>query len=123
MQPTDPTAAILNTVTPTSTTAALAGQQPLEKASEDKEPQPTPSDVPGGFPVTPADELNKTIGVNPLPAAAGAINPIQLAPGEKVPETISTQGINDNVKLDKESYEKSDALAGVDTQLPPVTSN
>ncbi|KAI9167287.1 Cruciform DNA-recognizing protein 1 [Paramyrothecium foliicola] len=119
----DSTAAILNTVTPTSTTAKLAGEQPLEKDSLEREPQATPSDVPGGFPATPADELNKPISINPLPAAAGAVNPIKLEPGEKIPETVAAQGINDNVKLDKESYEKSDALAGVDTQLPPVSSN
>ncbi|KJZ72461.1 hypothetical protein HIM_08130 [Hirsutella minnesotensis 3608] len=84
----------------------------------------TPTVGPGGFPGTPAEE-NKTIGINPLPAAVGGINPIKLSPGEKIPENVSGQGVNDNVKLDKESYERSDALPGVntDTQLPPVSKN
>ncbi|PHH67406.1 hypothetical protein CDD81_15 [Ophiocordyceps australis] len=76
-----------------------------------KEGTSTPSDLPGGFPVTPANE-DKTFGVNPLPAAPGAVNPIQLAPGEKIPDSAKSQGLNDNVKLDKASYEKSDALPG-----------
>ncbi|KAF5023849.1 hypothetical protein F66182_4107 [Fusarium sp. NRRL 66182] len=147
-------AAILNTVTPTSTTAAMAGEQPLENkttesktlddqvanetATEDKAdgaltfqqstqdeklPLETPSDIPGGFPVTPANELDKVIGINPLPATEGAGNPIKLEPGEKIPESITAQSTDKYVRLDKESYEKSDALPGVETELPPVSSN
>lgn len=125
-------AGILNSVTPHSTTAALAGEQPIEtkpavaKAVEaplDDEPKATPSDIPGGFPVTPANELDKSFGINPLPAADGAVNPITLAPGEKVPESITSQSTNGHVKLDKESYEKSDALPGVQTELPPISKN
>ncbi|CAM1501017.1 Fc.00g101790.m01.CDS01 [Cosmosporella sp. VM-42] len=127
----DTPAGILNSVTPQSTTAALAGEQPIEtKPAETKavetpldEPKATPSDVPGGFPITPANELENTFGVNPLPAADGAVNPITLAPGEKVPENITSQSTNGHVKLDKESYEKSDALPGIETELPPVSKN
>ncbi|PHH73044.1 hypothetical protein CDD80_4091 [Ophiocordyceps camponoti-rufipedis] len=68
----------------------------------------TPTVGPGGFPATPTAEEDKSVSVNPLPAAAGAVNPISLAPGEKVPESASA--VHDNVKLDKDSYEKSDAL-------------
>ncbi|KAK0386718.1 hypothetical protein NLU13_6553 [Sarocladium strictum] len=114
-----PAAAIINTVTPESTTAKMAGEQPLEKNPEVE----TPSDVPGGFPITPATELDKPIGIAPLPAADGAVNPITLAPGEKIPESITAQDINKHVKLDKESYENSDALAGVNMDLPPVSKN
>lgn len=97
----------------------MASEQPVEKP----EGIATPSDVPGGFPATPQTELDKPISVNPLPAAAGAINPIQLAPGEEVP-TVGIESTNEHVKLDKESYEKSDALPGVvAADLPPVTSN
>lgn len=97
----------------------MASEQPVEKP----EGIATPSDVPGGFPATPQTELDKTVSVNPLPAAAGAINPIQLAPGEEVP-SVGIESTNEHVKLDKESYEKSDALPGVvAADLPPVTSN
>lgn len=118
--PEAPAAAIMNTVTPESTTAALAKDVPLEK---DTEPAPTPSDVPGGFPITPAAELDKPIGISPLPAAEGGVNPITLKPGAKVPHSIAGSNVNEHVKLDKESYEKSDALPGVDTELPPITKN
>lgn len=122
-KPTD--IALLNTVTPASTTATLAGKQPIEpthhqeKAAEapvEEEPRATPSgaDIPGGFPITPANELDKFFGVNPLPATAGAVNPVDLAPGEKLPETVAGQNTHSNVKLDKESYEKSDALPSVE---------
>ncbi|KAH0498503.1 hypothetical protein TgHK011_005756 [Trichoderma gracile] len=115
----DPAAALINTVTPQSTTAAMASEQPVDKP----EGAATPSDVPGGFPVTPSAELDKPVGVNPLPAAAGAVNPIKLEPGEKVPD-VGVESTNNHVKLDKESYEKSDALPGVDVaDLPPITSN
>ncbi|KAH6968783.1 hypothetical protein DER45DRAFT_607518 [Fusarium avenaceum] len=129
------TAAILNTVTPTSTTAAMASEQPIEnkatepKTFEDKSghdeklPLETPSDIPGGFPITPANELDKVFGVNPLPASEGAGNPIKLEAGEKIPESITTQSTDKYVKLDKESYEKSDALPGIETDMPPVLPN
>ncbi|KAL6906697.1 carbohydrate-binding module family 48 protein [Trichoderma evansii] len=115
----DPAAAFISTATPQSTTAKMASEQPIEKP----EGTATPSDVPGGFPVTPSTELDKPVSVNPLPAAVGAINPIKLAPGEEVP-AVGIESTTEHVKLDKESYEKSDALPGVDaTELPPVTSN
>ncbi|KAF5674344.1 5' amp-activated kinase subunit beta-2 [Fusarium heterosporum] len=128
-------AAILNTVTPTSTTAAMASEQPIEhKATEpntldnkslheENLPLETPSDIPGGFPITPANELDKVFGVNPLPASEGAGNPIQLQAGEKIPESLTAQSTDKHVKLDKESYEKSDAYPGIETDLPPVLPN
>ncbi|KAI3394680.1 hypothetical protein diail_2427 [Diaporthe ilicicola] len=120
-------AAIMNSASADSTTAQLAKDVPLEKDIK-AQPEPEtetkaeaadakPSDLPGSFPETPAaDELNKTIGVNPLPAAAGGLNPIKLAPGEPVPNDFKTADVNSNVKLDAESYEKSDALPGVDSK-------
>ncbi|OAA35064.1 hypothetical protein NOR_08156 [Metarhizium rileyi] len=89
----------------------------------------TPSDLPGGFPVTPSNEAadleNETVSVNPLPGTApGTSNPIKLAPGEKIPESITTQNINQYVKLDKESYEKSDTLPtapALSTDIPPIS--
>ncbi|KXT15225.1 hypothetical protein AC579_1375 [Pseudocercospora musae] len=61
-----------------------------------------------------------TLGVAPLPATGGAGNPIHLQPGEPVPDpsTITRSTVDSNVKLDKESYEKSDAAAPV---LPATT--
>ncbi|KZL76669.1 carbohydrate-binding module family 48 protein [Colletotrichum tofieldiae] len=121
----DTSAAIMNTVTPESTTAALAKDVPLEKKEE--LPQATPSDIPGGFPVTPAaNELDKTLGVNPLPAQDVTAEPVTVAPGEPIPPSAKTGDINDQVKLDKEAYEDSSALPGLskeETTLPAVTSN
>src|SRR6185437_11087378 len=91
----DPAAAFISTVTPQSTTAKMASEQPIEKP----EGTATPSDVPGGFPVTPSTELDKPVSVNPLPAAAGAVNPIKLAPGEEVP-AVGIESTNEHVKLD-----------------------
>ncbi|TLD28839.1 hypothetical protein PspLS_03262 [Pyricularia sp. CBS 133598] len=124
-------AAIINSVAPEATTVALAADAPLEK-KDDKEPAAATegemskdskdSPVPGAFPETPAAELDKEVKVNPLPASDGAVNPIKLAPGEKIPEEFKTADINANVKLDPESYEKADTLAGVSTTLPPISS-
>lgn len=117
----------------------MATEQPIEtkpldqKLTADKSADPvtsdnvpettTLSDIPGGFPVTPANDLDTFVSVNPLPASEGGVNPIKLEPGEKIPESITTQSTDKYVKLDKESYEKSDALPGVETELPPVSSN
>ncbi|OAQ99824.1 hypothetical protein LLEC1_07089 [Akanthomyces lecanii] len=79
--------AAINTVGPGSTTAAMAGQQPLEK--------------------------DKLVGINPLPASETGVNPISLNPGEKVPQELTAGDIHKHVKLDKESYEKSDTLVGI----------
>ncbi|PQK13394.1 hypothetical protein BB8028_0004g03250 [Beauveria bassiana] len=78
---------VLNTIGPGSTTATMAGQQPLEK--------------------------NKLASINPLPASETGVNPINLKPGEKVPQQFATGDIHKHVKLDKESYEKSDFLIGI----------
>ncbi|KAK7398453.1 Cruciform DNA binding protein [Neonectria punicea] len=154
-----PAAAVINSAAPSSSTAVMAGEQPVlanaaddtkvidekhvnetpaettteskplnEKVLDEKaaEPQPTPTEIPGFFPVTPATELDKSIGINPLPASEGGVNPISLQPGEKIPESITAQSTDAHVKLDKESYEKSDALPGfegINTELPPVSSN
>ncbi|KAI0453434.1 hypothetical protein F5B21DRAFT_479293 [Xylaria acuta] len=119
------TTAIMSSAAPVSTTAALAADAPLEKKEEtpvaaesdvkdEKVEKGEQSDLPGTFPETPAAEPSDegSFSVNPLPAAAGAVNPIKLAPGEKIPEDITAQGTTSNVKLDPESYEKSDTLPG-----------
>lgn len=59
-----------------------------------------------------ADKEEPTFGVSPLPATSGIGNPVQLQPGEKVPDpsTFTSNTIQSNVKLDKASYEKADQL-------------
>ncbi|KAK5634593.1 hypothetical protein RRF57_010306 [Xylaria bambusicola] len=107
------TTAIMSSAAPDSTTAALAASVPLEKDTTEQGKKTVDAEnLPGTFPETPAAELNSegAFGVNPLPAAAGAVNPIKLAPGEKVPEELAAESTTSNVKLDPESYEKSDAL-------------
>ncbi|EPS29737.1 hypothetical protein PDE_04687 [Penicillium oxalicum 114-2] len=95
--------ATMSGVTPDSTTAALASQVPKEEANDG---------LPGTFPETPAQETEQVLSVNPIPASGGFGNPITLQPGEKVPEpsSIHTNTVDSTVKLDKESYEKSDSL-------------
>ncbi|MCV5153642.1 hypothetical protein OFC46_27520, partial [Escherichia coli] len=56
------------------------------------------------------------------PATDGALNPIDPKPGEKIPATISTQNVETHVTLDKESYEKSDRIPGVDFSTSPVAT-
>lgn len=86
-------------VTPTSTTADLAKDVPLEKATSGS------SDLPGSFPETPAATEKGEFSVNPLPAADGAVNPIKLAPGEPVPDPSTftnhtvTSGVHDDPEL------------------------
>ncbi|KAK4126681.1 carbohydrate-binding module family 48 protein [Parathielavia appendiculata] len=109
-------AATLNSAAPDSTTAQLAAAVPLE----DKQAL---ASTPGSFPETPAADLNKEVKVDPLPAADGAVNPIKLQPGEQVPKDFSAGAVDSHVTLDKESYEKSDRIPGVETTLPYVTGN
>jgi hypothetical protein len=57
-------------------------------------------------------------GVAPIPATAGAGNPIKLAPGEPVPDpsTFTSNTVHSTVKTDPASYAKSDAF----TALPDL---
>lgn len=66
------------------------------------------------------DEEYQTYGVNPLPATSGASNPIQLKPGEKVPDpsTFTSNTIDSQITTDKESYEKGSGPP----QLPNVVT-
>jgi hypothetical protein len=90
-------AGIMSGVAPTSTTAELAKNVPLEKTGS--------SDLPGTFPETPAAVEKGDFSVAPLPAFDGAVNPIKLAPGEKIPDPSSftnntvTSGVRDDPEL------------------------
>jgi hypothetical protein len=64
----------------------------------------------------------QSFGVAPLPATAGAGNPIQLAPGEKVPDpsTFTSNTVQSTAKTDAASYNRSDALPSLpDLGLTP----
>jgi hypothetical protein len=98
-------AAVLSSAAPGSTTAQLAAAVPLEEKKDEVSILPVK---------TPANELDQEVRVNPLPAAEGAVNPIKLEPGEKVPDATAG-AIDSNVTLDKESYEQSDRLPGLVT--------
>lgn len=105
-------------VAPTSTTAELAKDVPLENAAPTEKAALTDSDLPGAFPETPDVGEKGDFSVNPLPAAAGAVNPIKLAPGEKVPdpstftqETVAS-GVHDDpelVAIEKENLKKAES--------------
>ncbi|KAJ5561549.1 Immunoglobulin E-set [Penicillium sp. DV-2018c] len=115
-------------VTPDSTTAALAANVPKELNGN----------LPGTFPDTPGQESEQSFAVDPIPAAGGYGNPVNLKPGEKVPHpnTLHTNTVDSTVNLDKESYEKGQTLpvgagnqnSGANTDasafaIPPVTNN
>lgn len=58
------------------------------------------------------DDEAATFAVDPIPATAGAGNPIHLAPGEPVPHpsTLTSNTVDSTATTDAASYEKSDAL-------------
>lgn len=64
---------------------------------------------PGAFPETPANEPTG-FSVNPIPATAGTGNPINLAPGEKVPDpsTLTSNTISSTVRDDTSLAKKED---------------
>ncbi|KAI4252856.1 MAG: hypothetical protein LQ352_004029 [Teloschistes flavicans] len=111
-KPHHPGSATMSNVTAQSTTAKLAGEVPKESSTE--APKATPStdskssDLPGTFPETPAHEPS-SFAVNPIPATSGFGNPVNLEPGEKVPEpnTITSNTVSSTVKHDP-SLSKSD---------------
>jgi len=109
------TAGIMSGVAPTSTTADLAKDVPLESEKAASLEQTGSSDLPGAFPETPAAVEKGDFSVNPLPAADGAVNPIKLAPGEKVPDPSTftnntvTSGIRDDPELVAADKAKTEA--------------
>ncbi|KAI9778461.1 MAG: hypothetical protein M1839_008107 [Geoglossum umbratile] len=135
MSSTDPASVITSTVTPTSTTADLAKNVPLEKdtrggaAPHDAtissaapgsstaglakevplENKGASSGLPGAFPETP-QRLPSEVSVNPIPATAGPGNPIHLQPGEKVPDpsTVTANTIQSTVHDDEELKKKTE---------------
>ena len=105
--------------------ASAGNGNPVSLAAGEKVPEPSTlhnNTIESGVHDDPElkaqDELN-TFSVAPIPATAGTGNPIHLQPGEPVPHhsTLTGNTVDSSVKLDKESYEKSDSGA---PQLPPV---
>ncbi|KAK8177733.1 hypothetical protein IWX90DRAFT_492845 [Phyllosticta citrichinensis] len=111
----------MSSAAPDSTTAHLAGEQPKET--------PGPDSVPGAFIETPANETQQ-FSVKPIPASDGDANPIQLAPGEPVPDpsTITSNTIQSTVKDDEELKKQDEGnqtfginpLPASDTAANPV---
>lgn len=62
----------------------------------------------------------QSFGVSPLPSTSGIGNPIQVRPGEKLPDpsTYTQNTINSTVTTDKDSYENSSGAP----QLPNVVT-
>jgi hypothetical protein len=105
----------LSSAAPESSTAALAADVPKEK---EKAGAPDES-LPGAFPLTPPAATPGTepqaFSVNPIPATEGAGNPVQLAPGEKVPDpsTLTSNTVQSTVKDDKEPEKPAEAEVSV----------
>ena len=107
-------------VTPQSTTADLAANVPKE-SSRDLDGS---SDLPGTFPETPAAEASE-FSVNPIPATSGIGNPVDLQPGEKVPDpsTLTSNTISSTVRDDPslaKNHDESQQTFGV-TPLPATS--
>lgn len=100
--------AMISGVSADSTTAKLAGKVPKESLKGTQDVDPASSDLPGTFPETPANEASE-FSVKPIPATSGSGNPVNLQPGEKVPDpsTITSNTVSSTVK-DDPSLSKAD---------------
>ncbi|KAL9000564.1 MAG: hypothetical protein Q9169_000857 [Polycauliona sp. 2 TL-2023] len=114
-------------VTPESTTSQMAGEVPKESSkdrpNEEATPQaPSSSDLPGSFPQTPANETS-AFSVNPIPASSGHGNPIDLQPGEKVPDpsTLSSNTVSSTAKDDPSLAKSDDSAAAFGVSPLPAT--
>ncbi|PGG97690.1 hypothetical protein GX51_07200 [Blastomyces parvus] len=101
---TETAAPTISSVAPESTTAALAKDATLESKKDS---------TPGAFPVTPAGETEQ-FSAKPIPATEGIGNPIQLQPGEPVPDpsTITQNTVASTATTGQEGYEKDASAAG-----------
>ena len=97
-------------LTPQSTTVDLASKVPSE-SERSKTATNASSDVPGTFPETPANEASE-FNVNPIPATSGPGNPINLAPGEKVPDpsTLTSNTVSSTAKDDPSLHTEKEDL-------------
>ena len=114
---------MMSGVTAQSTTTQLAGQVPKEGAKKTGDTKSVSSDLPGTFPETPANEPSE-FSVNPIPATSGPGNPVNLQPGEKVPDpsTLTSSTVSSTVK-DDPSLAKSENTSNAFGVTPlPATS-
>lgn len=99
--------AAMSGVTPSSTTAGLAGNVPRESSH---------TNTPGTFPETPATEPteHETFTAKPIPASSGIGNPVHLSAGEKVPvpSSINNNTIESTATTDKAGYEQDASATG-----------
>ncbi|UPX20145.1 Cruciform DNA binding protein [Ascochyta rabiei] len=113
----DEPAHTLSSAAPTSSTAALAGAVPKVK---DMDKARSNESIPVNLKEAPEqDDADAKVSVAPIPATAGAGNPIHLAPGDKVPHpsTLTSNTISSTARTDEDAYYKSGSQA---PQLPPV---
>ncbi|KAL9125087.1 MAG: hypothetical protein Q9217_005659 [Psora testacea] len=112
---TDGIGAIISGVRPGSTTTQLAAGVPKESPSHWRA-ESAASDVPGTYPETPFHDAQE-FSINPIPATAGAGNPVSLKPGEKVPHpsTVTENSVNSTVTLDKAAYDNAGATQSQQT--------
>ena len=111
------TSHIMSNITPQSTTAQLAGQVP-EESERDEAANPGSSNLPGTFPETPGLNDASEFSVKPIPASSGTGNPVNLQPGEPVPDpsTFTKNTISSTTHDDpslKATTEDSDKTFGV----------
>ncbi|OJD22939.1 hypothetical protein ACJ73_05711 [Blastomyces percursus] len=107
--PAAPAAPTISSAAPESTTATLAKDTTLESKKDS---------TPGAFPVTPAGETEQ-FSAKPIPATAGVGNPIQLQPGEPVPDpsSITQNAVTSTATTDQAGYEQDASAAGL---APPA---
>lgn len=121
---TEPAAFSVNPIPATAGTG-----NPITLAAGEKVPEPstiTANNITSGVHddvslVEKSVKPEQTFSVAPIPATAGAGNPVTIPAGEGLPahESVTGNTINSTVTTDKESYEKSDAGPPV---LPPVVT-
>lgn len=109
-------------INPIPATAGLGN--PIKLAPEEHVPAPSTLtdntvDSTVNLKEVPEEDEHAKVSVAPIPATAGAGNPIHLAPGEKVPHpsTLTSNTISSTARTDEDSYNKSGSQA---PQLPPV---
>lgn len=97
---------------PGSSTTAMAGSVPTEAEKKEGGAAAGSAKAPGAFPETPGQEP-QDFSVKPIPASEGTGNPVDLKPGEKVPEPSSINsntiqsGVHDDPELKAQDEAKS----------------
>ena len=95
---------------PGSSTAAMAAAVPKEADKSANTSSGGTTAAPGAFPETPGPEPGE-FSVKPIPASEGTGNPVDLKPGEKVPDpsTINSNTVQSTVHDDPELKAQDEA--------------